>query len=104
MEFRVTDRTEVSSTEARSFLAGDREVILCDVDGEIYALDAICTHEDLPLEGGEIDEGRLECPWHGAVYEICTGAVRALPATRPLEVFPVRVDADGAVWVTLPDA
>lgn len=103
MEFRVADRSEVSSTEARTFRAGDREVILCDVDGEVYALDAICTHEDLPLEGGEIDDGRLECPWHGAVYEICTGEVRALPATRPLEVFPVRVDADGGVFVTVVD-
>ena len=104
MEFRVANRSEVSSTEARSFLAGDREIILCDVDGEIYALDAICTHEDLSLEGGEIDDGRIECPWHGAVYEVCTGKVKALPATRPLEVFQVRVEDDGSVFVTLPEA
>ena len=76
---------------------------MCAVDDEIYALDAICTHEDLPLEGGEIDDGRLECPWHGAVYEVATGRVCALPATRPLEVFPVRVDDEGNVFVTLPD-
>lgn len=103
MEYRAASRDEVSSTEARTFRAGDRDVVLCDVDGEIYALDAICTHEDLPLEGGEIDDGRLECPWHGAVYEVPTGRVRALPATRALEVFPVRVDAEGNVFVTVPD-
>lgn len=103
MEYRAASREEVSSTEARTFRAGNRDVVLCDVDGEIYALDAICTHEDLPLEGGEIDDGRLECPWHGAVYEIATGRVRALPATRPLQVFPVRVDEAGDVFVTIPD-
>lgn len=77
--------------------------MLCEVDGEVYALDGICTHEDLPLDGGEVDDGILECPWHGARYDVCTGRVCALPATRPLLTYPVRIDADGTVYVTLPD-
>lgn len=103
MEFRVTRRDALSATEARTFTVGGRELVICDVDGEIYALDGICTHEDYPLEGGEVEDGILECPWHGARYDIRTGRVRALPATRPLQVYPVRVDAEGNVHVTLPD-
>lgn len=85
------------------FTVAGREIVLCVVEGEIYALDGICTHEDLPLDGGEVEDGVLECPWHGARYDVRTGEVRALPATRSLRSYPVRVDADGTVIVTLPD-
>ncbi len=101
MEVRVARRSAVSSTEVRAFTAGNREIILCEVDGEIYALDGICTHEDLPLDGGDLDDGILECPWHGARYEVRTGRVRALPATRPLRTYPVREDEEGNIYVTL---
>jgi len=101
MEFRAAHRSELSDVEARSFTVAEREIVLCDVDGEIYALDGICTHEDLPLDGGEVDEGILECPWHGATYEVCSGRVRGLPATRPLQTFPTRVDDEGNVFVTI---
>ena len=102
-EIRATERSSLSQTEARAFTVGGREIVLCDVGGEIYALDGICTHEDFPLDGGEVEDGILECPWHGARYEVCTGRVRALPAIRPLRTYPVRVDEDGSVYVTLPD-
>ena len=101
MDHRAAHRSELSSTEARAFTVAGREIVLCDVDGEIYALDGICTHEDLPLDGGEVDDGVLECPWHGAMYEVCSGRVRALPATRPLQTFPVRVDEEGNVFVSI---
>jgi 3-phenylpropionate/trans-cinnamate dioxygenase ferredoxin component len=103
MEIRAASRAQVSDTEARSFVLAGMEIVLCVVDGEIYALDGICTHEDFPLAGGEVEDGILECPWQGARYEACTGHVRALPAIRPLRTCPVRVDADGSVYVTLPD-
>lgn len=103
MEFHAANRTAVSSTEARAFSVGGREIILCEIDGVICAVDGTCTHEDLPLEGGEIEDGIIECPWHGALYEACTGKVRALPATRPLEAFPVRVDEEGEIYVEIPD-
>lgn len=103
MEIRATTRSAVSSTEARAFTLAGREIVLCEIDGEIHALDGICTHEDLPLDGGEVEDGILECPWHGARYEVCTGRVCALPATRPLHIYPVRVDAEGNVYVTLPE-
>ena len=101
MEHLVTQRSNISDTEARAFTVAGRELVLCDVDGEIYALDGICTHEDLPLDGGEIDDGILECPWHGATYEVCTGRVRGLPAITPLRTFPVRVDDEGNVFVDI---
>jgi nitrite reductase/ring-hydroxylating ferredoxin subunit len=102
VEIVVTNRSKLRPTEARAFSVGGRDVLLCEVDGEVYALDAICTHEELPLDGAEVDEGILECPWHGARYEVRTGKVRSLPATIPLRTYPTRVDDDDNVYVTLP--
>lgn len=101
MEHLAAKRTQLSTTEAREFMVAGREIVLCDVDGEVYALDGICTHEDLPLDGGEVDDGVLECPWHGATYDACTGRVLGLPATTSLRTYPVRVDEEGNVFVTI---
>jgi 3-phenylpropionate/trans-cinnamate dioxygenase ferredoxin component len=102
-EHEVVRLSGVPEGEARGFTVAGREIVLCNVEGEVYALQGMCTHEDLPLDGGEVEDGVLTCEWHGAEFDVCTGEVRGLPATRPLQTFPARVDGDGRVFVTLPD-
>jgi nitrite reductase/ring-hydroxylating ferredoxin subunit len=101
-EVEVTRITAVPEGEARGFTAAGREIVLCNVEGEVYALDGICTHEEYPLDGGEVEGTTLTCDWHGATFDVRTGAATGLPATRPLRVYPARVDGEGRVFVTLP--
>lgn len=100
-EYEVTRITAVPEGEARGFTVSGEEIVLCNVEGEIYALQGICTHEELPLDGGEIEDGILTCEWHGAQFDACTGEVRGLPATRSLKTYPARVDDEGRVFVTV---
>lgn len=102
-EILVATGAEVSPCEARGFVVDGRQIILCVVDDEIFALQGLCTHQALPLDGGEVDDGVLTCEWHGARFDVRSGEVLALPATRPLNIYPVRVDADDRVYVTLSD-
>lgn len=88
--------------EARGFNVGGHEVVLCRTEDDVCCLDGICTHEDLPLDGGEVSAGVLTCPWHGARYDIRTGRVLALPATRPLRTYRTRIAEDGLVHVEIP--
>jgi 3-phenylpropionate/trans-cinnamate dioxygenase ferredoxin component len=60
----------------------------------------MCTHQDLPLDGGEVADGVLTCEWHGAEFDVCTGKARALPATRALRTYDTRV-RDGRIFVVL---
>ncbi|HWK90534.1 MAG TPA: non-heme iron oxygenase ferredoxin subunit [Longimicrobium sp.] len=101
-EYEAARISAVPEGEARGFTVGGREIVLCNVEGEIYALQGMCSHEALPLDGGEVEDGVLTCDWHGASFDVCTGRVLGLPATSPLRTYDTRVD-DGRVFVTLPD-
>lgn len=72
----------------------DREIALFHVDGRYYALDDVCTHDGGPLAEGVREDHVIECPRHGARFDIRTGAVLAMPATAPVPVHGVRVRGD----------
>jgi 3-phenylpropionate/trans-cinnamate dioxygenase ferredoxin subunit len=72
----------------------DRCLAICNVNGEFYAIDDICTHDDAPLDQGDLDGYEIECPRHGARFDIRTGAVTDLPAVIPIDTFPVRISGD----------
>jgi 3-phenylpropionate/trans-cinnamate dioxygenase ferredoxin subunit len=63
--------------------------------GEISALSDICTHQHFSMSLGDLlEDGTLQCAWHGARYDCRTGEVRQVPATSPLPVFQVRLAGD----------
>ena len=69
-------------------------------DGTWGAIDNVCTHDGGVLGEGELDDCLVECPRHGARFDLHTGEVRALPAVFPVNAYPVRVN-DGKVEVDL---
>jgi 3-phenylpropionate/trans-cinnamate dioxygenase ferredoxin component len=80
--------------------AEGKRVCLANVEGEVYAFADNCSHRDFPLSNGEVDpdDCSITCEWHGARFDIRTGAPLALPATKPIAVYACRVE-DGAILV-----
>ncbi|HEV7662744.1 MAG TPA: non-heme iron oxygenase ferredoxin subunit [Chloroflexota bacterium] len=76
------------------FAVGDHEVAVCNVGGEFYAIDDLCTHDFGPLDQGQLDDGQIECPRHGARFDVRTGAATQMPAFQPVATHDVRVDGD----------
>jgi 3-phenylpropionate/trans-cinnamate dioxygenase ferredoxin subunit len=76
----------------------DAEIVLINLDDEFFAIEDICTHDGSEISSGCIVDGSIECPRHGARFDIKTGEVTAPPAYEPLDTFPVRV-VDGVVQV-----
>lgn len=75
--------------------AGGVEICLAVTeDGALYALRNNCSHEDFPLSEGEIQDGQIECAWHGARFDLATGRALALPAIRPVKTYPVKLEED----------
>ena len=64
------------------------------MDGELYALDDICTHAYALMSDGYIEDGSIECPLHAACFDIKTGKALTPPATIDLRKFPVKIDGD----------
>ena len=77
---------------------GDEGVVVVNVEGDFYALLDRCSHQDFPLSDGELTGDRLECIYHGAKFDVCTGRAVQLPAIRPVKTFPVDV-RDGDIFI-----
>lgn len=63
-------------------------------NGGLYAIEDECSHGNVPLSEGDVEDGSIECYLHGSRFDLATGAVLNLPATEPVRVFPVRIDGD----------
>lgn len=93
--------SDVPVGTTRAFTIGTRTVLIANLDGQFYATQGLCSHEDLPLEGGRFTENVIECPHHGSRFNICTGKVLTPPAAENLRTYPVSVDGN-TVTVTVP--
>lgn len=80
------------------FVHRRKEVALFKLDGEVFATENSCSHEYSELSEGMIIGNDVYCPKHGSRFDIRTGAVRDLPATRPVKTYPVKVE-EGVVYV-----
>ncbi len=104
-EFVEVARVEdVPPGTARVVTAGNVELALVNVDGKFYAIDNECTHRGGYLGEGEINpdwnEWAIECPLHASVFDVRTGEVLDRPATEPVHIYAVEVDA-GVVKVAV---
>ena len=97
----VARETDVPAGEVRVVEADGKSLCLghC-TDGTWGAIDNVCTHDGGVLGEGELDDCLVECPRHGARFDLQTGEVKALPAVFPVNAYPVRV-VNGQVEVDL---
>ena len=88
---RVADLGECPPGSLLDIEAGQETIVLANVDGDLYALQNRCSHQDLPLSDGELDGDQLECLYHGARFHVCTGKAMGLPAIKPVETYAVEL-------------
>ena len=90
----VAKRDEVPPGTTKRVEVDGEAVLLCNVDGELYAVEDVCTHDGGPLDQGELMGCRIMCPRHGAMFDVTTGAALTLPAVVPLATYAVRAEGD----------
>lgn len=96
----VAKRDEIAPGQAKAITVDDLMLALVNLDGEFFVVDNICTHAFAVLTEGPLVDGQLQCPLHGARFDVRTGAVTAPPAWEPLRTYEVRVEGE-AVSVKL---
>lgn len=85
-------------THTYKFVHRRKEVALFKLGDEVFATENSCSHEYSELSEGMILGEDVYCPKHGSRFDIRTGAVRDLPATRPVKTYEVKVE-EGTVYV-----
>jgi 3-phenylpropionate/trans-cinnamate dioxygenase ferredoxin subunit len=90
----VAKLQEIAVGSTKRVVVDGVEVLLCNVDGDLYAVEDVCTHDGGPLDQGELQGCQIMCPRHGALFDVTTGRALTLPAVVPLETYTVRVEGD----------
>jgi 3-phenylpropionate/trans-cinnamate dioxygenase ferredoxin subunit len=91
---RVATTNDVEPGTVRYVEADGLAIALCNVEGEFYAIADVCTHDGGSLDQGYLDGNLVECPRHGARFDVITGRAVTLPAIRPVKTYPVKVEGD----------
>ena len=73
---------------------GGKHICLAYVDGDIYAVDDMCSHEDASLSKGSLHENCVKCPLHGSRFSLETGEAIDEPAEEPISTYAVKVLGD----------
>ena len=62
--------------------------------GEVFAVNDLCSHADVSLSEGDVEDGQVECWLHGSRFDLHSGRPTGLPATKPVPVYPVKIEGD----------
>ncbi len=91
---KVAQIADVEEGKAKVFTVGEVRIALCHVEDKFYAIADICTHDGGPLGEGELDDCQIECPRHGARFDVRTGKALCLPAVVNVPTYAVEVRAN----------
>ena len=95
---KVVAVSQITPGKMHLFQAAGVRIALANLAGQIYAIEDVCTHDDGPLGEGELRDNVVECPRHGATFDVKTGAALTMPAVAPAKSFETKVES-GDVYV-----
>ena len=90
----IAKTSEVPPGTIRVFEVDAKRIAVCNVNGRFYAIDDVCTHDGGPLDRGELEGNLVECPRHGAKFDVTSGRPVTLPAVVPVKTYQVEVEGD----------
>lgn len=91
---KIAKMSELAPGQFKSVEIEGERIALFNANGKLYALKDICTHDGGILTGGTVRGHIVECPRHGAQFDIRTGAVVRMPAYVSVETFTVHVEGE----------
>ena len=90
----ISEIDKIPEGETRTFDTDDVSVIIANIENNFYAIENVCSHDDAPLDDGELHGCEIECPRHGARFDVRNGEVTEPPAVVPVESFPVHIQSN----------
>lgn len=69
-----------------------KEILLCNYEGDFFAVDYYCSHAEFSLDGGLMENHCISCPHHGALFDLRDGSVQGPPAFEGINTYVVKVE------------
>lgn len=88
---KLATTDEMANQSAKCIEVDGEKIALFKVEGAFYALGDTCTHRGGPLSEGDVEGTEVTCPWHGAKFDMKTGAALSPPARTGVKRYPVKV-------------
>jgi len=82
---------EIGPGQGKAVDVAGKRIAVFNVGGTYYAIDDSCTHRGGPLSEGILEGNEVICPWHGAIFDVNSGAVLGAPAPKGVQKYNVRV-------------
>ncbi|HWG94619.1 MAG TPA: non-heme iron oxygenase ferredoxin subunit [Mycobacteriales bacterium] len=99
---RVARLSELADETAVRVDVAGTPVCLARTQGQVLAVNDVCSHADVSLSEGDVEDGTVECWLHGSRFDLRTGQPTGLPATKPVATYPVTIEGDD-VYVAVED-
>ena len=90
----VAKTSEIPEGQCKQVVVGEKPLLICHAQGAFYAIDNTCTHDNGPLADGWLEGFEIECPRHGARFDVRTGQVICLPAAVAITSHRVTVEGE----------
>jgi 3-phenylpropionate/trans-cinnamate dioxygenase ferredoxin subunit len=97
----VCTLADLDENEPAQFQVGEEFIAVVRTEGEVFAIRDVCSHADVALSDGDVDDCHIECWMHGSRFNLRTGEPDSPPAVRAVPVYPVRIEGDGDSAVVL---
>ncbi len=91
---KVAKTSDLAEDEIMLVEVGDERIVLSNIEGSFYAIGEVCTHAEGPLSEEDVEEGEVECPWHGSRFDLKTGEATSPPAGEAVTRYGVRIEGE----------
>ena len=104
MKVKVCKVNDIPDKGMKSFDINGEPVLVANVNGTFYSISDLCSHAMAYLSEGELlpEDCHVQCPDHGAIFDLKTGEAIALPAVSPVSSYPITIEEDQLV-IEIPD-
>jgi len=91
---KIATLQEIPEGKAKQYKLKNQVIALFHVNGNYFAVDDTCPHRGAPLWEGEVEGTEVTCPWHGASFDLASGAHLCPPARSGIKTYPVKINGN----------
>jgi len=99
---KVAKVSDIPAGQRRLIELDEVTVALFNIDGHFYCVEDVCTHDSGPVAEGPLEGFAIECPRHGALFDVRDGSVLSMPAVDPIPSYEVKIEGED-IFVESPD-